>query len=269
MNEDKYPSKAVMVLDIMSAAISIDECFGKFLASPAQGAYLPGQMEPILKAMTAYYLYTTVGSEPWTVQYGLYQHRYNLHGAMRTDHQREARVMLDQKVMGEKVTYQQAIEMQRGVMDAEGKVLVPDHLIHKLSETPTVPVTALWIVRELVEDYLHQFRAWEPRNADHSNEIVLKYLSKSVLWSGELNGNTNLYQVYRDHHSGETYNRDDVVEDIIKQVRLLRSQIADFIGEDEWKVHFFRYHGARAVSLVKSEDYRIIVYNEKKASGEW
>lgn len=269
MNNDKYPSKAVMVLDIMASAISIDECFSKFLVPATPGAYLPGHMEPTLKSMTAYYLYTTGANEPWTVQYGLYQARYTPHGAMSTDHLREARMALDVKVMGEKVSYQDAIRLQRGVMDAEGKVVVPDHLVHKLSETPTVPVTALWIVRELVEDYLQQFRAWEPRNADNSNEIVMKYLSRNVLWSGELNGNTNLYQVYRDHAAGETYNKDDVIEDIIRCVRLLRAQIADFIGDDEWRVHFFRYHGPRAVSLVKSEDYRIIVYNEKKASGEW
>jgi hypothetical protein len=276
MNEDKYPVVKTLILDIMSAAISIEESFSGFLAPPKPGAYLPGQMEPILKPDENYFLYQSVNAEPWNVGYGLYQRRYRSTetgapiGHMKEHVHRHGQFNLPSYEKLERVTYEQAAEWNKGVMDESGKILVSDLQAQRLSLKPTVPVTALLIVRDWVENYVRSFRAWEKDNRlvleDH---IIAQYLSKDITWFGEVEKGENLYQVWRSHQGGQAFMKEDLINDIGAHLRALRLEIAQFIGGDEWRVHFLRYHGPRAVALIKSEDYRIVVYNEKTASGEW
>jgi len=61
---------------------------------------------------------------------------------------------------------------------------------------------------------------------------------------------------------------DKIYDEVMRIIHPVQSMIDDFMGNDHYKVHLQVLHGEE-VSIEKTIDYRIHVYNEKVKSGEW
>lgn len=134
---------------------------------------------------------------------------------------------------------------QGDIFDEDGHLVLPERLAHRLKPEPTLPIEGLRIVRADVETTIHErSRKWCKKPYDPI-DIVLRHLLRE-----EYAGNERL------------------IVDLAETMNPIRRQVVDFIGQDEWVMHFARPHGWEII-VDKSIDYRIYDWERRMRSGEW
>jgi hypothetical protein len=192
------------------------------LAAPPIGAYLKGALEPSLLPFHHYHQFLFVDQADGRLE------------RVKTA-----------------VSYEALSDIEGAVYNEDGVMVLSSSAYRRLQTTPSIPVTAIKLVRELVDEFLQRCQLWGGDLPSREYEIVFKYLNS---------------QAAPDFQRSDDL---DLVEDILVQLSPLRGPIAFFVGEDEWCVHYTKALDPRTVVVHKSIDYRIADWTERMVSGEW
>lgn len=264
MTTEKYPIKKITVLDIMNVAIAINESFEMYLVPPSPGIYMKGRLKPSIIAGGGPYYQLITSDTP----------------AGKTANRTQA-----------PITFEDIDWIESTVYNTNGDIIIPQHAIHNLSNMPSVPVVAIYLVRDLVEEYIHRQQAWADDRTSHEYEVVRKYLRPEIVEKIDIENAVNRHEyqhramadLLEAQKKAKKKNRvvpdlpeapdmlqsNDLIEDILSHMSRLTHDIQNFIGIDEWVFHYTRDLGNRAVQLIKSEDFRILDWTERMESGEW
>jgi hypothetical protein len=139
-----------------------------------------------------------------------------------------------------------AVKAAKGdIFDETGEMVLPHRVRQQLREEPTLPLKGLEVVRGYVDHTLSQLsRQWSRNSAPRMHEMLQPYIKDEY---------TEL---------------DDLCCAINSHLSELGQQIREFVGTNQWVMHFARWKGTE-VWIEKSIDFRIYDWQRRMAAGDW
>jgi hypothetical protein len=225
---DTYPIKKIHIIDILPSAAMFDDCFSKQLQTPPVGIYVRNEIKPRMVPFQ-HYRQTILSDSP-------------------SGGTAKAEVPL---------THMDLELIETAVFNEVGECVIPARQISMLTTLPNLPVVAINMICELMQNRLTQLQSWPTygghamlRQVKRDYDIIAKYLNTGTL--------DLLHQEYGDF--GDDSNpviTIDLFEDMLAKISGLFQKMASFVNGETWTVHFMDFIEPMAIKISKSIDYRI------------
>ena len=135
------------------------------------------------------------------------------------------------------------------VFSEKGELVLPVRAVCLLANTPYLPHRSFLLIETICERILHNHFALSKEKNEEFFDIIDGYMMSK-------------------YRNSEGHIDDNISLAVINALQPLIGHVKDFMGKDIYHVHFLSLQGSDLV-IEKSIDYRIQVFNEKVASGEW
>ena len=226
---ETYPIKQVYVMEILPTAMMFHDCFVQHLVPPPVGIYVRNEINPRM-VPDQFYRQTVVSD----AQNGT---------------PTKAEVPL---------THLDLELIETAVYNENGECVVPARLVHMLSVVPNLPVVAIKLIYELMDNRLAALQAWTSHGTrpaiKRDYDILSRYMNEQTLAKlheeyGDLDDDTNPPLLI------------DLYEDMLSRLSALFQRMVSFVGRDVWSVHFMEFMEPMSVKISKSVDYRIAAWH--------
>lgn len=235
MNNDRYPIKKIKIIEILPTAMMFHDCFVKHLIAPPLGVYVRGEIEPRM-IPDQHYRQTVMTDSP------------------------DGGTTKIEMPLG----YLDLEQIESAVFNEDGSMVLGSRHVPHLSHQPTVPVVAIRLIYELLDNQLALLQDWTSyeaksgvfvigqRRVTRDYEILMKYMNQHTQ-----------DELHREYGDFEDTVMIDLFEDMLMKLAGLARRLTSFVGEDRWSVHFIEFLEPISVQVSKSIDYRIASWHQQ------
>jgi hypothetical protein len=214
MARTDYEQERKLLIDITTPARSIERMIGHMLIPTKPGLYMPASSVPVITEDKPYFQYN------------------------------EKKDVL-KPYLGADLIYDRSL-ITSDLYTEDGSLFLRQKAVPFLSETPALPVRAIGIILELINNHLVQHFAFNSKEIDVAEHALDGYVS------AEFNDPATVAEMASAIYDIHSHNR---------------SIITDFMGDDHYKRHLVKLIGETAL-ILKQNDYRILRFEELLNEGE-
>lgn len=233
MNQEQYPTKKIKIIEILPSAVMFNDCFAKHLIAAPLGVYVRNEIAPRMVP------------------------ERNYRQTIITDSPAEGTVKVEVPL-----TYLDLEQIETTVFNDDGEPVISARHVSLLSHQPTLPVVALRLIYELLDNQLAALQAWTSYESKRGGlghqrvkrdyEILMKYMNQHTQ-----------DELHREYGDFEEETMVDLFEEMLLMLSGVIRRVVSFVGEDQWTVHFIELLQPVSVQLTKSVDYRIASWHQQ------